>query len=167
MLHFFFFLLHFFWGCGGGLYILTQGNRGQVKRRVHARAPLPPRPAPPPPQTQHSTSPTAFSSGSRFFYLCSLHIGIRQGLSELGLGDLESVAPPRGSPQLGGQIPVLSRIRFLYRVSTGDYSEIIGSGWHLSSPGGPNTNSGGFFWAREICRISSWGVRLNAPKATS
>jgi hypothetical protein len=48
--------------------LLTLGNRGQAKRRVHARAPLPPRPAPlpppsppslpflplsPPPQTQH------------------------------------------------------------------------------------------------------------------
>ena len=69
------------------------------------------------------------------FYLCSLHIGIRQGAAELELGDLEAVASLRGSPQLGGQLPILHAVRFLYGVSTGDYSEIIGPGWHLSSPG--------------------------------
>jgi hypothetical protein len=45
-----------------------------------------------------------------FFYLCSLHIGIRQvGAALLELGDLlEATASPRGSPpQPGGQTPVL------------------------------------------------------------
>jgi hypothetical protein len=49
-----------------------------------------------------------------FFYLSSLHIGIRQGLSELEFGDLEAVASPRGSTQLGGKIPILSLFRFLF-----------------------------------------------------
>ena len=48
------------------------------------------------------------------FYLCSLHIGIRQGAAVLELSDLEAVASPRGSPQLGGQIPIFSAVRFLY-----------------------------------------------------
>ena len=52
-------------------------------------------------------SPTCFSSDNRFFYLCSLHIGIRQGAAVLELGDLEAVASPRGSPQMGGQTPIL------------------------------------------------------------
>ena len=69
------------------------------------------------------------------FSPCSLYIEIRQGLSELELGDLEAVASPRGSPQLGGYPAIFSVFRFLYRVSTGDYSEIFGPGWHLSSPG--------------------------------
>jgi hypothetical protein len=51
---------------------LALGNRGQVKRRVHA-------------------SPY----NALFFCLCSLHIS---GLSELKLGDLEVVASPMGSP---------------------------------------------------------------------
>jgi hypothetical protein len=48
-------------------------------------------------------------------------------------GDLQSVASPWGSPQLGGKIPILPRFRFLYGVGIGDYSEFFGPGWHLSS----------------------------------
>jgi hypothetical protein len=114
--------------------------------RTHARAPLFPRPAPlppphsplhplpppPPPLTQHFSHCFLLR---QFFYLCSLHIGIRQGAALLELGDLEAVASTRGSPQLGGYPAIFPAFRFLYRVSTGDYSEIIGPGWHLSSPG--------------------------------
>jgi hypothetical protein len=39
---------------------------------------------------------------------------------EIEMAFFVSVASARGSPQLGGGIPILSRIRFLYRVSTGD-----------------------------------------------
>ena len=48
------------------------------------------------------------------FFLCSLHIGIRQGAAELELSDLESVASTRGSSQLGGLPAILSAVRFLY-----------------------------------------------------
>ena len=69
-------------------------------------------------------------------YLCSLHIGIRQGALPKFQGDLEAVASPRGSPQLGGGYPaIFPLLRFLYRASTGDYAENFGPGWHLSSPG--------------------------------
>jgi hypothetical protein len=44
----------------------------------------------------------------------SVHIGIRQGATVLELGDLESVASPRSSPQLGGKIRIFSLFRFLY-----------------------------------------------------
>jgi hypothetical protein len=46
-------------------------------------------------------------SSPKYIYLCSLHIGMRQGAALLELGDLESVASPWGSSQLGGQIPIL------------------------------------------------------------
>jgi hypothetical protein len=43
------------------------------------------------------------NTSDNFFYLCSLHIGIRQGAAVLELGDLlEAVASKSGSPQLGG-----------------------------------------------------------------
>jgi hypothetical protein len=71
--------------------LLALGNMGQVKRRVHARTHA--RPSPPPPPPQHNISPTAFSSDN-FFYLCSLHIGIRQGALPKFHGDLEAVASP-------------------------------------------------------------------------
>jgi hypothetical protein len=118
---------------------LTSGNRGQVKRRVHARAhartcasppaprpshplsPLPPLPPSPslllPPQKKHPPllSPQTQTADSRFFYLCSLHIGIRQELPALELGDLGSVASPRGSLQLVGGLPaIFCAVRFLY-----------------------------------------------------
>jgi hypothetical protein len=88
----------------------------------------------PPPPPRHIVSPTAFSSDN-FFYLCSLHIGNRQEALPKFQGDLEAVASPRGSSQLGGYPAIFCAVRFLYRVSTGDCSEIIGPGWHLSSPG--------------------------------
>jgi hypothetical protein len=103
------------------LYMLTLGTSGLSNGRPHAR-------------TLARISPTAFSSDN-FFYLCSLHIGIRQGAALLELGDLEAVASKRGSPQLGGYPAIFPAFRFLYRVSIGDYSDIIGPGWHLSSPG--------------------------------
>jgi hypothetical protein len=73
-----------------GIEMLTLGNRGQVKRRVHACTHARTHVRPPPKKhTQHNNiSPTAFSSDNRFFYLCSLHIGIRQGAAVLELGDL-------------------------------------------------------------------------------
>ena len=43
-----------------------------------------------------------------------LHIGIRQGLSELELGDLEAVASPWGSSQLSGLPAIFPAVRFLY-----------------------------------------------------
>jgi hypothetical protein len=79
---------------------------------------LPPLPPPfspllPPPPSKN-ISPTAFASDNRFFYLCSLHIGIRQGASPKFQGGLEAVASPRGSPQLGGHPAIFPRFRFLY-----------------------------------------------------
>jgi hypothetical protein len=72
--------------------------------------------------TKKIISPTAFSSDN-FFYLCSLHIGSRQGAALLELGDLEAVASPRGSPQTTGRanpdiasvnFPILSEHRRLF-----------------------------------------------------
>jgi hypothetical protein len=97
--------------CGVGCKaLLTLGNRGQVKRRVHARTHT---------RTHTRTrarthartcthtppqgfAPRAFnlphySSSQPLFLPLFLHIGIRQGLSALELGDLESVASPWGS----------------------------------------------------------------------
>jgi hypothetical protein len=51
---------------------------------------------------------------SLLIYLCSLHIGIRQGALPKIQGDLEAVASPKGSPQLGGKIPIFPLFRFLY-----------------------------------------------------
>jgi hypothetical protein len=76
---------------------LALGNRGQVKRRVHARTCAPP-PAPraPPPPSLLPPSPSSLSLPppgttflplvsplTTFFYLCSLHIGNRQGAALL------------------------------------------------------------------------------------
>jgi hypothetical protein len=85
-----------------------------------------------------------------FFYLCSLHIGLRQGALPKFQGDLESVALPWGSSQLGGKIWIFPLFRFLYRVSTGDYSEILGPGWHLPSPG-QKRNTEDFTGANDGC----------------
>jgi hypothetical protein len=109
---------------------LALGNRGQVKRRVHARtharAPPPPRPPrspPPPPGEKRGFAPRAqdlpftstSSDGAHFFNpFLSISGFVRGSLTELELGDLEAVASPRGSPQLGGQTPTFSRNRFLY-----------------------------------------------------
>jgi hypothetical protein len=62
-------------------------------------------------------------------YFCT---GYRRSKKFFGVRE----APWNGkSSQLGGETPIFSVFRFPYRVSTGDYSEIIGPGWHLSSPG--------------------------------
>jgi hypothetical protein len=49
-----------------------------------------------------------------FFLPPSLHIEIRQGALSKFQMDLEAAASPWGSPQLGGEIPVLVLFRFLY-----------------------------------------------------
>jgi hypothetical protein len=109
---------------------LALGNRGQVKRRVHARthartcAPRPPSPPPPPPPPslppppKSNISTTAFSSDNRLFYLCSLHFGIRQGALLKFQGDLEAVASPWGSSQLGGYPAISPLFRFLFHMDS-------------------------------------------------
>jgi hypothetical protein len=95
--------------------VLALGNRGGRTNGActHALTHVPP---PPPPHGIHAQniSPTAFSSDNRFFCLFSSHIGIRQGALPKFQGDLEAVASPWGSSQLGGHPAILSRIRFLY-----------------------------------------------------
>jgi hypothetical protein len=82
---------------------LTLGNRGQVKRRVHARTcapppaprappppPLPPPspssltlPPPSPPPPQHNTTFLPLISPQTTFFTSVLHIGVRQGAALL------------------------------------------------------------------------------------
>jgi hypothetical protein len=68
----------------------------------------------------------------------------------------EGQSPLLSASPMGGQLPIFLLFRFLYGVSTGDYSEIIGPGWHLSSPG--QTSAAADFFGRAKFAGSIHGV---------
>jgi hypothetical protein len=81
---------------------LTPGNRGQVKRRVRPRVHCPP----PPPHPPTPTPPVEFAG------TISPTLLLRQ---PLGASPLPEFQVRRGAiSQLGGQIWIFCRIRFLY-----------------------------------------------------
>jgi hypothetical protein len=134
--------------------------------RTHVAAPLPRRPAPspppplslpppspsssplfppPPPPQKKNISPTAFSSDNRFSPpLFSPYRDSPGSVAKIpGWPVIRSFAKELNTT--GRATPDIFPISFsILGEHRGDYSEILGPGWNLSSPGQANTKQGGF-----------------------
>jgi hypothetical protein len=118
------------------MFMLTSGSRGQVERRVRACVRALPHPTPHGIRGTHTAFLPLLSPQTTAFFTSVLSIS-------------GFVREPRCSnsvtwnPQLRrgahhnwvGKSGYSPMFRFLCRVSTGDYPEIFGPGWHLFSPG--------------------------------